>query len=334
MQYRKIGTSGIEASVIAVGAWAMGGWMWGGTNEKESIDTIHAALDEGVNFIDTAPIYGFGVSEQIVGKAVKDRRDKVVLATKCGMVCRTDAGEFKFNANTLGVDPDGIIPVRIYQGASSIRQEIEQSLRRLQTDYIDVYQPHWQDSTTPAAETMETLVKLKEEGKIRAIGLCNSTIDEISEFRKVGHIDSDQEKYSMLDRNLEEKQIPYCRENDISIFAYSPLANGLLTGKMGPEREFAPGDLRGSKPRFSVENRRKVGEMLAEIAPIAETHGISLVQLVTAWTIAQPGISHALCGMRNIEQARENAAAGRVELSTEELNRIRSVIDRYGETVV
>jgi aryl-alcohol dehydrogenase-like predicted oxidoreductase len=330
LQYREIGTSGIKASTIAVGAWAMGGWMWGGTNEKESIDAVHAALDRGVDFIDTAPIYGLGLSEKIVGKAIKGRREEVVIATKCSMVCRDDdKGEYKFHAHVQGVDPDGHIPIRIYLGKESIRREVEESLRRLGTDYIDVYQTHWQDSTTPISETMEVLTELKDEGKIRAIGVCNAGVDHITEYLEHGVLDSDQEKYSMLDRDLEKKQAPFCSDHNIAIFAYSPLANGLLTGKMTPDRDFGPGDLRAGNPRFSVENRRRVNEMLGEIEPIAKEHDASIVQLVTAWTLAQPGITHALCGMRNAQQAEENAGAGDIELSSDEVERINSVLAHY-----
>jgi methylglyoxal reductase len=333
MKYRKIGKTDIEASVVAVGAWAMGGWMWGGTNEQESIDAIHAALDRGVNFIDTAPIYGFGTSEQIVGKALRGRREKVIIASKCGMVCRPDKGEFKFNAHSLGVDPDGIIPVHVYLGADSIRREVEGSLKRLGTDYIDVYQTHWQEGTTPICETVETLLALKREGKIRAIGACNAPPAELQEYLDGGGLDSDQEKYSMIDRKLEEGQLDFCRENGISVFAYSPLANGLLTGKMGPEREFPPGDLRSGNPRFSVENRRLAADMLDELSPFAEEHGISLVQLVTAWTVGQDGLTHALCGMRTVEQAEENAASGEVNLSKEEIDRITGIVSRYAPKI-
>ena len=331
MEYREIGKSGIKASAVAVGAWAMGGWMWGGTDKRQAKEAIHAALDRGVNFIDTAPIYGFGLSEEIVGDAIKGRREDIVIATKCGMVCRPDAGEYKFNANAQQVNPNGIIPVRIYLGAESLREEVEGSLRRLGTDYIDVYQTHWQENTTAIEETMDTLSKMKDEGKIRAIGACNATVDHLKEYSARGRLDVDQELYSMLDRGLEEEQLPYCRENGVSVFAYSPLANGLLTGKMTPEREFASGDLRANNPRFSVENRRRVAQMLDELEPIKQAHGISTVQLVTAWTLAQPGLSHTLCGMRNAEQARENADAGHVELSSEEVERITAVIDSYRE---
>ncbi len=185
MRYRPLGQSGIEASVVALGAWAIGGWYWGGTDETQSIDAIHAALDAGINFIDTAPAYGLGRSETIVGKAIAGRRDQVVIATKCGVVWHTQEGKphiQQHNKQTYR-----------YLGAESIRYEIEESLRRLQTDYIDLYQTHWQDPTTPIEETMEALLELKEQGKIRAIGVCNATADDMERYRKLGPLDSDQE---------------------------------------------------------------------------------------------------------------------------------------------
>ncbi len=333
MEYRKIGSTDMEASVVAVGAWPMGGWMWGGTDEDDSIRAIHTAFDEGVNFIDTAPIYGFGDSEKVVGKAIKDRRDKVIVATKCGMVCTDTEGKFAFLSTAQAIDSDGHIPVSIYQGGESIRTEVERSLRRLGTDYIDVLQTHWQDETTPISETMETMVKLKEEGKIRAIGACNASIDQLSEYLAGGRLDVDQEQYSMLDRELEKEQLGYCRNHDISVWPYSPIANGLLSGKMGPDRKFNEGDLRIGSPRFSVENRKKVKSMLDELNPIAENHDISIVQLVIAWTLAQTGVTHVLCGMRNTEQAKENARAGNVKLTDDELSRIRSIVEKHGKEI-
>ncbi len=178
MRYRMVGQSGIETSVVAFGAWAVGGWWWGGADDSESIDAIRKALDLGITFIDTAPVYGLGHSEEVVGKAIKGRRDEVVLATKCGLVWHTDRGSHFFDEAGRGV--------RRYLGAESIRYEVEQSLRRLQTDVIDLYQTHWQDATTPIEETMGALLELKREGKIRAIGVSNATVEEMDEYRKAG----------------------------------------------------------------------------------------------------------------------------------------------------
>jgi aryl-alcohol dehydrogenase-like predicted oxidoreductase len=333
MKERPLGPSGISASIVAFGAWAIGGWMWGGTSRRESVDAVRAAIDAGVSMIDTAPIYGFGLSESIVGEAIRDRRDKVVLATKCGMVCNTLKGDHKFKSDVSGPVDHGHIDVQVYLHPDSIRREVEGSLRRLQTDVIDLYQTHWQDSTTPIEETMGTLLELKEEGKIRAIGVCNASSEQMEAYRKRGQLDSDQEKFSMVDPGIREDQLPYCREHGLAVLAYSPLARGLLTGKMGPDREFEAGDQRATNDRFSKENRRRVQSMLDEIKPIAQDHKATLAQLVTAWTFHQPGLTHVLVGGRTPEQARENAAAGDIELSAAELEKIAEVVGNYEAAV-
>ena len=318
MEYRPLGASGIEASVVGLGAWAIGGWMWGGTDEPKSVEAILASIDAGINFIDTAPAYGMGLSETIVGKAIAGRRKQAVVATKCGIVWHTDKG-------TPFIDQNGKTMHR-YLGPESIRYEVEQSLKRLNTDYIDLYQTHWQDETTPIEETMTTLLDLKREGKIRAIGVSNATVEQIEAYRRVGPVDSGQEKYSMLDRGLESDYLPYTLKNNIAVLAYSPLALGLLTGKVGPEREFPADDLRHSNPRFSVESRKQVRAMLDKMRPIAEKHSLTLAQLVILWTIAQPGLTHALVGARNAQQAEENAVAGNATLSKEELETLNKIV--------
>lgn len=329
MRTRPLGQSGIEASVVAFGAWVTGGWMWGGASDEESIDAIHAAIDAGTNFIDTAPVYGFGVSEEVVGKAIRDRRDKVVLATKCALVTNPSVGTKHFTSNARGFDDHGLVQVNRYAHPDSIKREIEGSLKRLQTDYIDLYQTHWQDPTTPIADTMGVLMELKQQGKIRAIGVSNASSADMDEYRKVGPLDSDQEKFSMLARDIERDQLPYSLEHDIAVLAYSPLAQGLLTGKLGPDRQFPPGDIRGIRPLYSVENRRRVAAMLAKMQPIADGHGVPITHVVIAWTLAQPGLTHVLCGARTVEQARENAAAGDLVLTDEELGVVNDAIDEY-----
>jgi aryl-alcohol dehydrogenase-like predicted oxidoreductase len=329
MKYRALGQSGIDASAVALGAWAIGGWMWGGTDEKDAIQAIQSAPDAGVNLIDTAPIYGFGTSENIVGKAIKGNRDKYVIATKCGMVCNTHEGDFKFSSTVAGPDQNGHIHVYVLQRPDSIRQEVDESLRRLGTDYIDLYQTHWQDPTTAIHETMACLLDLKKEGKIRAIGVSNCSGDQMDAYRELGPVDSDQEKFNMLDRAIEDDQLPYCRENNIAILAYCPMAQGLVTGKMPPEREFAEGDLRRANPRFSVDNRERVAKMLDAYKSVADKHNATLAQLAIAWTIHQPGLTHALCGARNIDQVKENAAAADIDLSEDDLKVMNEAIEAH-----
>ncbi len=323
MKYRPLGQSGIEASVVALGAWAIGGWYWGGTDETQSIDAIRAALDAGINFIDTAPVYGLGRSEVIVGKAIAGRRDEVVIATKCGVVWHTQKGKFRleeYDKQLYG-----------YLGAESIRYEIEESLRRLQTDYIDLYQTHQQDPATPIEETMGTLLELKEQGKIRAIGVSNATADHMEQYRELGPLDSDQERYSILDQHIEEEQLPYCRNHGIAVLAFSPLEQGLLTGKVTAEREFPEDDWRTDKPGFDIDSRRRINTMLEEdFQPIADRHGLTLAQLAIAWTVAQPGLTHALVGVRTSQQAAENAAAGDVVLSSQESAAMNQAVRKRG----
>lgn len=334
MRTRPLGQSGIEASVVGFGAWAIGGWMWGGAEEDDAIATIHAAIDEGVNLIDTAPIYGFGLSEEIVGKAIRGRRDRVVLATKCGMVANTREGRHMTNADASGPKEHGHIGVYIHLHPASIRREVEASLARLGVDHIDLYQTHWQEQTTPVEDTMAALLDLKEQGKIRAIGVCNASAEQMRAYGSVGPLDSDQEPYSMLKRKIEDEQLPYCRERGLAVLAYSPLERGLLTGKCGPDREFAPGDQRRDDPKFSVDNRRRIGEMLERIRPIAEAHNATPAQLAVAWALHQPGLTHALVGARRPEQARENAGAGRIELSDEDLRAIDEAVEEFSSAAV
>jgi methylglyoxal reductase len=326
MRYRSLGASGIQASVVGLGAWAMGGWMWGGSDETAAIKAIHTAIDLGMNLLDTAPVYGFGHSEEIVGKAIKGKRDKVVLATKCGMVWHVQKGVHFFD------DPTGNVVYK-YLAPESIRYEVEQSLKRLGTDYIDLYQTHWQDATTPIQNTMEALLQLKKEGKIRAIGVSNVTVDQIAQYSQYGPVDNAQEKYSMLDREIEEALLPWCHQHSVAMLAYSPLGQGLLTGKIGPERTFEPGDQRLDNPRFSIENRRRIAEMLQTFKPIADTHKVTIGQLVIAWTAAQPGLTHVLCGARNPEQVIENAGGGDLVLAESEIRKMTQALQRYQSTL-
>ncbi|MGF1750486.1 aldo/keto reductase [Vibrio cionasavignyae] len=311
MQTREIGNSGIEASVIGLGTWAMGGWMWGGTDEKASIDAIHASLDNGISLIDTAPAYGLGVSEELVGKAIKGRRDQVVLATKCGLVWHTNKGNHFFDENGK--------PVHRYLGADAIQHEVEQSLRRLQTDYLDLYITHWQDPTTPVEETMDALLALKKAGKIRAIGISNANQLDLEQYQQCGVVDAVQEKYNLIERQLEKTLLPSTIQSNVSCLSYSSLAMGLLSGKVTPERVFTGDDQRITDPMFTVENRRWVQKFCQSIEPIARQKNVSVAQLVIAATLQQPGITYALCGARNSAQAIENAAAGSVVLSQEEV---------------
>ena len=311
---RPIGQSGIEATAIGLGTWAIGGWMWGGTDKARSIRAIHAAIDEGITLIDTAPAYGQGLAEEIVGKALKGRRDQVVLATKCGLVWHTQKGNHFFDYESG--------PVHRYLGREAIIHEVEQSLKRLNVEVIDHYITHWQDPTTPIDETMETLEALKAQGKIRSIGASNTSSDDVRAYLAAGQLDAVQEEYSMIKRDLEAEMLPLCREAGVSVLSYSSLALGLLGGRIGPERVFQGDDLRKDNPRFSLANREKVELLMKAIDPIVETHNATRAQIIIAWTLQQPGITFSLCGARDEAQAAENAKAGRLRLTDADLSAI------------
>ncbi|MBT1159696.1 aldo/keto reductase [Aminobacter anthyllidis] len=315
---RRIGRSDVSASAVGLGTWAIGGWMWGGTDEQASIRAIEASIEAGISLIDTAPAYGLGRSEEIVGKAIRGKRDKVVIATKCGLNWHSGKGNHFF-------DQDGK-PVHRYLGADGIAHELEQSMRRLGTDYIDLYITHWQDPTTPITDTMATLEKLKAEGKIRAIGASNVSAEDLENYVAAGQIDAIQERYSMIDREIEQTLLPITQRNDVATLSYSSLALGLLTGMIDPSREFSGDDQRKGNPRFSAANRQKVANLKLAIAPIAEQHKASMAQIVIAWTLAQPGITFGLCGARNAEQAIDNARAGEITLGADELAIIDTAI--------
>ncbi len=324
MEKRKIGKSGVQVSPIVFGAWAIGGWMWGGSDRKESIRAIHACLDHGITSIDTAPIYGFGHSEKLLGEAIKGKRDKYEILTKSGMRWEGTEGEYFFTTN----DNDGHSrDVYRYSGRDSIIRECEESLERLGTDYIDLYQIHWPDNTTPIEETMEALQTLLQQGKIRAIGVSNYSLEQMKRAGSVVDLSSNQVPYSMVRREIEEEIVPWCMENDCGILAYSPLQRGLLTGKITPETSFAPGDSRPDMPHFKINNLIKTNQFLDSIKPLAEKKGASLSQLVIRWTLEQPGITVVLVGARNEKQVEQNAGSAQVALTAEEINLINDELD-------
>ncbi|HMU46853.1 MAG TPA: aldo/keto reductase [Chitinophagaceae bacterium] len=326
MEYRKLGNSDLEVSVITFGAWAAGGWMWGGTERKDAVDAIKASYDLGVTSIDTAPVYGMGSSEEIVGEAIKDLpREKIQLLTKYGLRWDLDKGDFYFHSkDNNGNDID----IYKYAGKESIIEECENSLRRLGTDYIDLYQIHWPDVTTPVSETMEAVEKLIQQGKVKHAGVCNYSWEQLEEAGKYINLVSDQVPYNMARRGNEKELAPYCIKNNLSILAYSPMERGLLTGKMKPGYKFSEGDHRAGIYLFTDENIRRTNEFLEKIKPIAYSKNVTLSQLVLKWTIEQPGITIALAGARNAEQAIENAKAVYVDLSKEEIFLINSELEK------
>lgn len=326
MEYRQLGESPVKASVITFGAWAIGGWMWGGADRKDAVTAIKAAYDEGVTTIDTAPAYGQGLSEEIVAEAVKGiPRDKLQILTKFGLRWDLAKGEFFFKSK----DNDGKdIDMYKYASKESVIEECENCLRRLQTDYIDLFQIHWADPTTPIAETMEALAILQQQGKIRAGGVCNYTAAQMQEADKTFNLASNQVPYSMVFRDIEKEVVPYCIENKRAVIAYSPMQRGLLTGKIKPGHQFNEGDTRENNRFYKPDNIKRVNVFLDTLRPLAESKQATLAQLVLRWTIDQPGITIALAGARNAEQAVQNAKAVDIKLSAAE---IQFINDRIGE---
>jgi aryl-alcohol dehydrogenase-like predicted oxidoreductase len=330
MQYRKLANSDLELSVVTFGAWAAGGWMWGGNEHSDSVKAIRASYDLGVTSIDTAPAYGQGTSEQIVGEAMKGLpRDKVQILTKYGLRWDTKQGQFFFNS----FDNEGK-PIELYRysGKDGIIKECENSLRLLNTDYIDLYQIHWADPTTPIQETMEAVDRLIQAGKVRYAGVCNYTVEQMKEAEKYVHLVSNQVPYSMVNRGIETELVPYVLETNQSILAYSPMERGLLTGKIRPGHRFTEGDHRSGLPAYSDENIKRTNAFLQKIQPLANEKKATLGQLVIRWTVEQPGITIALVGARNAQQAIENAqsmdlslSAGEIEWITNELNQLELV---------
>lgn len=319
MEKRKLGRSDLLVSPITLGAWAIGGWMWGGSDRNDSIRAIHACLDHGITSIDTAPIYGFGHSELIVGEAIKGKRDQYEILTKAGMRWDGTSGEYYFSTT----DSDGNSKqVYKFSGRDSLIQECEESLKRLGTDYIDLYQIHWPDHTTPIEEAMEAFQYLLDQGKIRAAGVSNYSVEQMKKATSVVNLSSNQVPYSMVRRDIEEDVVPWCVENHCSILAYSPLQRGLLTGKITPDYPFAPGDSRPEMSHFKINNLIRTNQFLDEIRPLAEKRGISLSQLVIGWTLQQTGITVALVGARDETQVKQNAGAMQVVLNREEVDLI------------
>ncbi len=304
--------------------------MWGGADHRDALDAIHTSIERGITTIDTAPVYGFGRSEEIVGEAIKGKRSSVEILTKYGMRWDTTKGEFHFETR----DNDGNrVPIYKYAARDSIIKECENSLRRLGTDYIDLYQIHWPDSTTPIDETMEAVQMLIDQGKVRAAGVCNYDANQAQQATDSLQLASVQVPYSMVRRDIEKELIPWCLENQVSILAYSPLQRGLLTGKFKPGHKFGPGDTRPFSHYFSDESINAVNDFMESLRPLAEEKKATLSQLVIRWTLSQPGITVALVGARNPKQVLENAGTMEVTLSTDELEMITGKVDQLNQTV-
>jgi aryl-alcohol dehydrogenase-like predicted oxidoreductase len=325
MEYRTLGHTDIKVSKLAFGAWAIGGWLWGGADSKDAIKAIETAVDNGMTTIDTAAVYGFGLSEELVGKAIRGKRNKVQILTKFGLTWSEKKGEFFFSSkDNSGKD----VSIYRYSKKDKILADCNESLRRLGTDYIDLYQIHWADPTTPVSETMEALSILEKEGKIRAGAVCNYSIELMAETGKNYKIASNQVPYSMVNRAIEKDIVPYCIENNIGILAYSPLQRGLLTGKIKHGHKFNEGDTRPTTLYYQEPNISRILQLTDNLRKIAIELKVTLSQLVLNWTMQQRGITCTLAGARNAQQVLDNIKAADFILSDEDLTSINNLLTK------
>lgn len=309
MKYKELGKSGIKVSVVGLGTWGVGGMFWGKTTDSDAVSAIEKSIDCGINLIDTAPAYGTGHSEKLVGQAIKGKRDKVIIATKCGL----DRKKGFF----------------IDQKPQKIRQDLEESLGLLNTDYIDLYQCHWPDPKTPIEDTMSELLKMQSEGKIRCMGVSNFDLDLLKKSLDIAPVVSIQPHYSLLQRDIEKDIIPFCKDNKISILAYGSLGSGILTGKYKKRPTFPRNDARSFfYPFYKEPYWNKAQELLKDMGNIAGKHGKPVSHIAINWTRQQEGITSALVGAKNPLQAQTNSGSSDWELSGEELQSLTETCNK------
>ncbi|KHE92505.1 MAG: aldo/keto reductase [Candidatus Scalindua rubra] len=315
MEYRQLGKSDLSVSVIGFGAWGIGGEpFWNTEGEEHSIRSIKKAIDLGINFYDTAPVYGFGYSEELLGRALQSKRKDVIIATKCGLVWKKE----------------DLKAIRKRATRESILEEIDLSLKRLRTDYIDLYQVHWPDESTPIEETMNTLLQIQKEGKIRYIGVSNYSVDQMKESLNYGQIVSLQPMYSMLERDIEKESLPFCIENDIGVICYSPLASGVLTGKYDENTRFEDWRGKGIIGNFTGDVYVSHIKKVKQIEMIAQKHGRTLAQLAINWLLHQKGVTTAIVGVKNPYQVEQNIGAVGWSIPDNDLNKISDILnDRH-----
>jgi aryl-alcohol dehydrogenase-like predicted oxidoreductase len=314
MHTRNLGNSDLQITSIGIGAWAMGGgdwaFSWGPQQDHQSIAAIHAALDAGVNWIDTAPVYGLGHSEEVVGRALAGRADRVYVFTKCGLVWN----EQRQISRTLK--------------AASVRHELEASLRRLKRDVVDLYQIHWPDPEPEIEEGWQTLAQLQNEGKVRYIGVSNFNVAQMKRVHRIAPVTSLQPPYNIVTSGIEQDVLPFCREQHIGVIAYSPMKSGLLTGKMTRERiaSLPPDDFRPRTPNFKEPLLTRNLGLVEVLRSIGERHNRTPGEVAIAWTLRDPVVTGAIVGMRSAEQAHQVVRAAEFRLSADEIVEIESYL--------
>jgi len=314
MNKRQLGNSDLQITPVGFGAWAIGGgnwdYGWGPQDDQDSIGAIQRALDFGVNWIDTAPAYGLGRSEEIVARALKGRADKPYIFTKC---------EIRWS-------PDRTLYYTLK--AASVRQEVEDSLRRLQVDVIDLYQIHWPDPVEEFEEGWATMAQLQQEGKVRWIGVSNFNVEQMRLVQRIAPITSLQPPYSLLEQEIEKEALPFCKDNNIGVIAYSPMASGLLTGSMTPERVAAmpEDDWRKTSGEFQMPRLARNMELAALLGRIGERHNRSAGAVAVAWTLRRPVVTGAIVGARRASQVDSSFAGGTFTLSDADIAEIESFV--------
>ena len=310
MEYEKVKGLNRKVSRIGLGTWAIGGFMWGGTDEREALETIRTALEHGITLIDTAPAYGFGLAEEIVGRAVAQygKREQVIIATKVGLEWRG---------------------TQLFRNSSRARimNEIDDSLRRLQTDYIDIYQVHWPDPLVPIEETAAAMQQLYKQGKIRAIGVSNYSLEQMNLFRQAAPLHAAQPPYNLFERDVERDVLPYCRTHGISTLTYGSLCRGLLSGSMTPGTEFQGDDVRKIDPKFQPPRYAQYLKAVERLDRFAQAnYGKRVLELALRWTLDQPFVTVALWGARHPKQLTPIADVGGWKLDPAALKAIGEIV--------
>lgn len=309
MEYRELKKTGVKISAVGFGCWPMGVRGWGPVDDEESIKAAHKALDLGINFFDTAPGYGFGHSERMLGKALGERRKEIFLATKCGEEW-DDKGRVWRNSKP-----------------EHIRKTCEESLKNLQTDCVDLFQVHHPDEKIPFAETMGEMSRLQGAGKIRFIGVSNFSVAQIKECQKYAEIVSLQPPYNMLRREAEKEILPFCKEQGIGVVVHSPLSQGLLTGKFTEDTEFPENDMRAHSPLFRGKAFKVIFKMLEELKSISAGYNRTMPQFAISWVLQNPAVTSAIVGAKRPSQVEENTGGADWKISDEDLKKIEEVLE-------